>query len=345
MTEPRSLRPYNTLGLEAYAREIHRLNSIADVLSWREAAEHMGMPRLALGGGSNVVFAGDYEGSVGLVAINGIEHLGSDSEFHYVQAGAGENWHGLVRWTLERGLPGLENLSLIPGSVGAAPMQNIGAYGVELSERFESLDAIDLNTGERRLFELEDCRFGYRDSRFKRNPERWLIMRVLLKLPRRWAPVLDYAGLREELSAMGAQSSQPREISQAVCRIRRRKLPDPEKLGNVGSFFKNPVVSAATVEAIRAELPALPRWTVDGGYKLSAAWLIEQCGWKGRRVGDAGVHDGHALVLVNHGRATGADIWRLARQIRDSVQERFGIGLEPEPRIIGGESRTDIAPG
>lgn len=330
-----SLKAFNTLGLEASAAEIHPLHSPEDVLAWHQSATHQDQATLVLGGGSNVVFVDDFPGSVGIVSLRGIEHLGSDAEYHYAQAGGGVDWHELVRWTLDAGLPGLENLSLIPGSVGAAPMQNIGAYGVELHERFESLEAIDLQSDERCLFEPGDCRFGYRDSRFKSEPDRWVITRVLLRLPRRWEPVIEYAGLREELEAMGVGDPSAGDISEAVCRIRRRKLPDPRRLGNVGSFFKNPVVSRPTLEMLQAEVPTLPHWTVAGGFKLSAAWLIEQCGWKGHRAGDAGVHDDHALVLVNHGAASGAEIWALARAIRDSVFERFGIELEPEPRIIG----------
>lgn len=333
MTDFRSLQALNTLGLPVKAREVHGLRHSGAVQDWLEGARHMGLPHLVLGGGSNVVFTEDFPGSVGLVEIPGVEHLGSDPQSHYVQAGAGVNWHDLVRWTLEQGLPGLENLSLIPGSVGAAPMQNIGAYGVELSERFESLDAIDLENGERRLFTREECEFGYRDSRFKREQDRWLITRVLLKLPRDWRPVLDYSALREHLSAVDDPDAVA--VSRAVCEIRRSKLPEPQELGNVGSFFKNPVVGAGEMQRLAESYPDLPNWEVEGGRKLSAAWLIEQCGWKGERRGAAGVHEHHALVLVNHGGATGAEIWTLARDIRDSVMQRFGVELEPEPRIIG----------
>lgn len=333
MTDPRSLAPLTTLGLEARAREIQTLTHEDDVRGWLEATFHAGMPRLVLGGGSNVVFTRDFPGSVGVVAVPGIEHLGSCERFHYVQAGGGVNWHELVTWTLERDLPGLENLSLIPGSVGAAPMQNIGAYGVELHERFESLEAIDLETGERHLFEREACAFGYRDSRFKREPDRWLILRVMLRLPREWEPRLEYAGLREAVEA-GGDGPDARAISRAVCRIRSSKLPDPDRLGNVGSFFKNPVVSTATRDRLLSEVPDMPFWPAEGGAKLSAGWLIESCGWKGRRHGRAGVHEDHALVLVNHGGATGREVRELAEAIRASVAERFDIDLEPEPRIL-----------
>jgi len=338
MTDSRSLQSLNTLGLPVKAREVHSLRHPGAVQDWREGARHMGLPRLVLGGGSNVVFTGDFPGSVGVVRIPGMEYLGADRDSHYVQAGSGENWHKLVQWTLAHDLPGLENLSLIPGSVGAAPMQNIGAYGVELADRFESLDAIDLESGERRLFTREECRFGYRDSRFKREPDRWLITRVLLKLPRHWEPVLDYAGLREHLAA--GERPDAETVGRAVCEIRRSKLPDPTRLGNVGSFFKNPVVGDADMERLASSHPDLPRWDVEDGHKLSAGWLIEQCGWKGKRQGAAGVHERHALVLVNHGGASGAEIWQLARDIRNSVADRFGIGLEPEPRIVGPEDES-----
>lgn len=334
MHDPRSLAPLTTLGLEARAREIHHLTGDTDVHAWLDATHHAGMPRLVLGGGSNVVFTRDFPGSVGVVALPGMEHVGSSDQYHYVQAGGGVNWHELVTWTLERGLPGLENLSLIPGSVGAAPMQNIGAYGVELEERFESLEAIDLDSGERRLFEREACHFGYRDSRFKREADRWLILRVMLRLPRDWEPRLEYAGLREALDADGGPAPDARAVSRAVCRIRSSKLPDPARLGNVGSFFKNPVVDDGTLERLRSEASDMPAWPAESGTKLSAAWLIERCGWKGERHGRAGVHADHALVLVNHGGATGAEVKALADAIRQSVADRYGIELEPEPRII-----------
>ncbi len=334
MPDPRSLAPLTTLGLDARADEIHRLAHEADVRDWLDAARHAGKPHLVLGGGSNVVFTRDFPGSVGLITVPGMEHLGSCDRYHYVQAGGGVNWHEFVTWTLEHGLPGLENLSLIPGSVGAAPMQNIGAYGVELHERFESLEAMDLDTGERHLFESEACRFGYRDSRFKREPDRWLILRVMLRLPRHWEPRLEYAGLREELESAGDTSPDARAISRAVCRIRTRKLPHPDRLGNVGSFFKNPIVDEPTRDRMQAEAPDMPSWPADEGAKLSAAWLIERCGWKGKRHGRAGVHEDHALVLVNHGGATGREVSELAEAIQASVAERFGISLEAEPRII-----------
>lgn len=334
MTDSNSLAPHTTLGLPARARELHYLKSDTDVREWLTAVRHSDVPRLVLGGGSNVVFTRDFPGSVGIVRLAGREHLGSSSDYHYVQAGGGENWHDFVQWTLSRDMPGLENLSLIPGSVGAAPMQNIGAYGVELSEVFESLEAIDLETGERHLFELDACEFGYRDSRFKQEPDRWLILRVMLRLPRRWRANLDYAGLREELESEGRAEPDAMAVSRAVCRIRQRKLPDPSTLGNVGSFFKNPVVDEAELDRLRGEAPRIPAWPMENGAKISAAWLIEQCGWKGRRLGDAGVHEGHALVIVNHGETTGEQVKELADAIRDSVAERFGIELEPEPRII-----------
>lgn len=334
MIDPQSLAPLTTLGIEARARDIQKLTHEGDVRDWLEATYHAGTPRLVLGGGSNVVFTQDFPGSVGVVAVPGVEHVGSCNRFHYVQAGGGVNWHDFVNWTLDHNLPGLENLSLIPGSVGAAPMQNIGAYGVELHERFESLEAMDLETGERHLFERDACEFGYRDSRFKQEPDRWLILRVMLRLPREWEPRLEYAGLRETLEASGDDNPDPRAISRAVCRIRSSKLPDPARLGNVGSFFKNPIVDEAVFDRLKSESPDMPAWPAHDGAKLSAAWLIERCGWKGKRHGRAGVHEDHALVLVNHGGATGREVRDLAEAIRASVAERFGIQLETEPRIV-----------
>lgn len=331
MPEWHSLKAYNSLSLDAKAQQLRFLSNPNDIDVWLDEASNDNLPILLLGGGSNVVFTQNFAGSVGIVTLPGIEHVSSDDAYHYIAAGAGANWHELVEWTLANNFTGLENLSLIPGSAGAAPMQNIGAYGVELAQRFEALEAIELATGRARRFTCSECRFAYRDSRFKQEPDRWLITRITLKLPKQWRPALDYASLREALP-----SSHPdaQEIYNAVCRVRKSKLPDPKTTPNVGSFFKNPMVSHDQMERLKNAHPELPFWPTDTGYKLSAGWLIEQCGWKGKRRGSTGVHDRHALVLVNHGGATGAEVWRLALDIQDSVQQRYGITLEPEPRII-----------
>lgn len=294
---------------------------------------------LVLGGGSNLLFAGDAPGPVLALTAQNVESGPGDGDTVIVRASAGVPWHGFVMHTLSLGLCGLENLALIPGTVGAAPIQNIGAYGVEVRERVHAVEVFERTTGQVRRLGPEACRFAYRDSAFKRDPGRWIVTAVEFNLSRHQAPVLDYAGLRDELAAMGIAAPTAMQAAEAVIRIRRRKLPDPAVLGNAGSFFKNPIVPAARADALHAAHPALPmfRGESDATRKLSAAWLIDACGWKGYRDGDAGVSPEHALVLVNHGEATGAQLLALARRIAGSVQERFGIALEPEPRIVGAD--------
>ncbi len=312
----------------ATLRDVRELPS---VLEWHVAGSR---PRV-LGAGCNTLIATPRPGRVLRIALRGRRILADDGSRVVIEAAAGEDWPSLVEWTLGEGLCGLENLSLIPGSVGAAPIQNIGAYGVELAERFESLDAIDLDTGERRCFSRADCRFAYRDSVFKAPGNRhWLILAVRLIVSRTLEPRLDYGDIRK---ALGDAPPSARSIADAVIGLRRSRLPDPAVLGNAGSFFKNPIVDAATLARLRHDHPDLPAWPAgDGLAKLPAAWLIERDGWKGHRDGDAGVHDRHALVLVNHGRATGAELLALACRISDSVAARFDVRLEPEPIILGG---------
>lgn len=332
------LTPFNTLGVAARAAQMAWLDSADDVQALLRAGA-LGSalpPPLVLGGGSNTVFAHDPDGWVLHPAMRGCEVLASDDEAHYVAAAAGENWHDFVMWTLAQGLPGLENLALIPGSVGAAPIQNIGAYGLELAERFHGLDAVSLRDGSLRHFKRDDCAFAYRDSVFKQTEAgRWLIVRVVLRLPRRWQPLTGYADLASELAAAGCEAPTADDIAAAVMRVRRRKLPDPAEIGNAGSFFKNPLVSAERLTALQGEFARVPHYPqADGRHKLAAGWLIEQCGWKGRREGAAGCHANQALVLVNHGGASGADIMALAARIRADVQARFGVELEIEPRVV-----------
>ncbi|NLD70737.1 MAG: UDP-N-acetylmuramate dehydrogenase [Limnobacter sp.] len=343
--ENASLKALNSFGVEARARRLLTLDDAADVDRALEAIA--GEPRvLVLGGGSNLLLANDFDGTVLRVALRGrrIVEQGTADRPTLVEAAAGENWHAFVGWTLDQGLAGLENLSLIPGTVGASPIQNVGAYGVEMVDRFDSLLAIHRGSGERRRFEARDCRFGYRDSLFKHPDGRdWLILSVRFRLARAsdHVPVLDYGELRDELAARGSPA--PLQVARAVIAIRRRKLPDPALLGNAGSFFRNPVVDRGTAEALAERHPGLPRYPADARaraigdadeVKLSAAWLIDRCGWKGYRDGDAGVHARHALVLVNHGSATGAQLLALAERIARSVRERFGVLLEPEPTIV-----------
>lgn len=334
-----SLATLNTFGVAAKARVLWRLEHEADLAPLREALQS-GSSRplpLVLGGGSNLLLTGDLDEPVIQVALRGRRIVSETPETVVIEAAAGEAWDGLVDWTLAQGLCGLENLALIPGSVGAAPIQNIGAYGVEQCERFESLTAFDLTTGVMRRFEAAACQFGYRRSFFKSaEGSRWLVTSVRYRLSRRPAPRLGYQALAEALQARGLTAPTADEIAQTVRTIRRSKLPDPQVLGNAGSFFENPILPPDQAQALQAHHPSLPHWpTAEGQVKVSAAWMIDQCGWKGFREGDAGVHAQHALVLVNYGSASGADLLALARRISASVEGRFGVRLRPEPVIAG----------
>jgi UDP-N-acetylmuramate dehydrogenase len=283
-----------------------------------------------------VLLTGDVAGLVLHIALAGRELAGGDAGHHYVKAAAGENWHEFVQWTLAQGLGGLENLSLIPGTVGAAPIQNIGAYGAETRDLLHSLTVFDPATGRTRVMDAAACRFGYRDSVFKHAEGRDLIIvDVTFALPRAWQPNLRYAELAQAVAAQGLAAPTARQVADTVIAIRRRKLPDPADIGNAGSFFKNPVVDAARCADLLARFPALVHHRQpDGSEKLAAGWLIDQCGWKGRSLGPAGVYAKQALVLVNHGGATGADVVRLAQAIQADVQARYGVRLEPEPVFV-----------
>ncbi len=328
------LRQHNSFGIAAIAREWHELGSEEQLEIW---CERFGDEApLVLGGGSNILITqARIERPILHVALRGRRILEEDGEQVRVEAMAGEPWHEFVMWTLEQGLSGLENLALIPGSVGAAPVQNIGAYGVEMQSSCESVRVFDLVERSWQEWPAGRCAFAYRDSAFKRGPpNRYLITRVRFRLSRRFKPRLEYGDIRGELARAGIDKPTALEVAHAVMAIRRRKLPDPAELGNAGSFFKNPVVPRAFAAELAERHPDLPLYPVDEGVKLSAAWLIERAGWKGYRRGAAGVHAGHALVLVNHGGATGAELWQLACDIRDDVATRFGVQLEPEPRIL-----------
>lgn len=331
------LSRFNTFGLPvraAYLATVRSIEALRELVISRRLREKG--PVLVLGGGSNLVMTRDWPGCVLRIDIRGRAHLGIADQAHLVRAGGGENWHEFVRWTLSMGWPGLENLSLIPGTVGAAPIQNIGAYGVELADRFESLEAVSLDDGSVRRFHREACEFGYRDSVFKRHEAgRWVIASVTFRLPEAWVPVTAYAELSRELEAQGVANPDAMEVSDAVIAIRRRKLPDPAELGNAGSFFKNPVVNEPTLRRLLGQHADMPHHRVpDGGAKLAAGWLIDRCGWKGRNLGPAGCYERQALVLVNRGGASGEDIMRLASAIQRDVHARFGISLEPEPLVV-----------
>ncbi|OII56038.1 UDP-N-acetylenolpyruvoylglucosamine reductase [Pseudomonas putida] len=329
-----SLKPYNTFGIDVKARYFTQAHDDQEVRLALAQAQQGGVPVLVIGGGSNLLLTRDIDALVLHMASRGRRVLSDDGERIVVEAEAGEPWHPFVQWTLAQGYCGLENLSLIPGTVGAAPMQNVGAYGVEIKDVFVGLTALDRETGELRDFGLAECTFGYRDSLFKRNPGRWLILRVRFALSRTLQAHLDYGPVRQRLAEQGVTEPTAQAISEAICSIRREKLPDPAELGNAGSFFKNPVVSAELVERIRAQYPGVVAYPqANGQVKLAAGWLIEQAGWKGHREGDAGVHRLQSLVLVNYGQASGAQMHALARRIQANILERFGVELEMEPNL------------
>ncbi len=347
-----SLQPHNSFGIAAKALQLVRITSEDAVSAVLADPELRAAPKFVLGGGSNIVLTGDVRPLVLKVEISGRRLVEETPRAWIVEAGGGENWHEFVAWTLAQGLPGLENMALIPGTVGASPVQNIGAYGVELQDRFHSLEAVDLETGRRFTLDAAQCAFGYRDSIFKHPPAspgmglagKVLITRVRLLLPKPWKPVLGYADLERRMAQEGlTEASQvtPQQIFDWVCEIRRAKLPDPAVLGNAGSFFKNPTVSPEQCADIIARDPKVVHYHLaDGSVKLAAGWLIDSCGWKGKTVGQAGVYEKQALVLVNRGAgrdglgATGGEVMTLARAIQTSVYERFGILLEPEPVVV-----------
>lgn len=327
------LRRHNTFGFDVRARYAAHIHTEADLLAALDDPRAAGLPLVVLGGGSNVVLTGDLDAVVLLMEIPGFR-VETEPGAWLVTAGAGENWHGMVCRTIEEGLPGLENLALIPGTVGAAPIQNIGAYGVELRERFASLRALDRQTMHFVDLDLEQCGFGYRDSQFKQaGRDRYIITAVTLRLPRDWQPVLAYGELARELEGNAAPDAAA--IRDAVIAIRSRKLPDPAQIGNAGSFFKNPLVSAEQRNALLASHPDLVSYAQpDGSFKLAAGWLIDRCGFKGLNDGPVGVYGKQALVLVHHGGGTGAALLALAGRIADTVQARFGVRIEPEPVVL-----------
>ncbi|MDO9439023.1 UDP-N-acetylmuramate dehydrogenase [Hydrogenophaga sp.] len=343
-----ALQPYNSFGIVARAQRLVRVREEADLLQLMASADWRALTREAppfvLGGGSNLVITGDVKPLVIKMEIRGRRLVEETDKGWLVEAGAGEGWHETVRWTLEQGMPGLENLALIPGCVGASPVQNIGAYGVELQDRFSELDAIDLQTGHAFTLNAAQCGFGYRDSVFKHTPAgdkglglagRAVITRVRFWLPKPWKPVVGYADLERKMADTGITHPDARQIFDWICAIRSAKLPDPAVIGNAGSFFKNPTVSEHQCADIIARDPKVVHYPMaDGSIKLAAGWLIDACGWKGRGVGNAGVYEKQALVLVNRGGATGGEVMTLAKAIQTSVYERFGILLEPEPVVV-----------
>jgi UDP-N-acetylmuramate dehydrogenase len=330
-----SLKPFNTFGIDAYAKHYLRVSNIEQLRAVFADPQLAALPRLVLGGGSNLLLTGDFPGLVLHIALEGRELLAGDAAHHHVRAAAGENWHEFVQWTLAQGVGGLENLSLIPGTVGAAPIQNVGAYGAETRDVFLSLTAFDPATGQTVEMDGQACHFAYRDSVFKHEGRDLIIVDVRFALPRAWQPNLRYAELANAVAEQGLSVPTPQQVADTVIAIRRRKLPDPAQIGNAGSFFKNPVVSADLCARLLEQFPALVHHAqADGTQKLAAGWLIDQCGWKGRSLGAAGVYPKQALVLVNNGGATGAEVQRLAAAIQADVQARYGVRLEPEPVFV-----------
>ncbi len=326
------LAPFNTLRLPGYTKRYCRLTAASQLAGLPDG------PRFVLGGGSNLLLAGNFEGLVIHMALTGKHLLQADHETVLVEAAAGENWHDFVEWTLSQGWPGLENLALIPGQVGAAPVQNIGAYGLEAGERIAEVRAWDSQARREVHFSRAECRFGYRHSVFKQHgwhlDGRMIITSVVFRLPREWRPNLAYADLARELAADVAPS--PQRVADAVIAIRRRKLPDPAHLPNAGSFFENPIVDAEAARKLQTRYPDLPAYAQpDGRFKLAAGWMIERAGWKGRDLGAVGMYEKQALVLVHRGGGTGVDALRLVSAVQDAVEAMFGVRLKPEPVVLG----------
>ena len=330
-----SLQRLNTFGIARNARfftVVNNIESLAEALSW--AKDHKEQV-LILGGGSNILLTGDFDGLVIKMEIQGIELIAEDNANYWVKVGAGEIWHDLVTHAIDQNWAGLENLSLIPGTVGASPMQNIGAYGVEIEDVFESLEALEKATLQIRTFSKEECKFGYRESVFKHElKDQYVICSVIFKLKKKPELNIEYGAIRDVLKEKGVLNPDIRDISDAVIAIRTSKLPDPKVIGNAGSFFKNPTISTNQFHELKAVFPELPGYFLEEGVKVPAGWLIEQAGWKGKRLGEVGVHSKQALVLVNYGNGKGEDIINLSQLIQQSVLEKFNIQLQPEVNFI-----------
>jgi UDP-N-acetylmuramate dehydrogenase len=330
-----SLKSFNTFGIDVRARFFAEARTDEDVIELAEDQEDSHLPFLILGGGSNVLFTKDYPGKILKVSTKGIRVIKEDEEAVYIRASSGENWDDLVKFCVEKGWGGIENLSAIPGNVGTSPVQNIGAYGVEMKNSFTELEAFDLVYKVKKILLKEDCQLGYRESIFKSQMKgRFIILNVTFRLMKKPILCLEYRNISEELTLMKVDCPEIKDVREAVCRIRSRKLPDPSVTGNAGSFFKNPVVLPDRYEKLKQSFPGIVSFPQDGNIKLAAAWMIEQCGWNGKRKGNAGVHLTQPLVLVNLGNATGQEIISLCDDIRQSVLQKFGVTLETEVNII-----------
>jgi len=332
-----SLKPYNTFGIDVSAKSFCQFEDIDDLRSISDQQIPL-QSIIILGGGSNILFTDDFPGLVARNEISGIKVIDQSSEYVWIKVGAGIIWHELVEFCVKNDFGGIENLSLIPGTTGAAPMQNIGAYGVELKEVFVELEAYNRNSTEIEIFKNEDCNFGYRESIFKTSAKnKYIITSVILRLTRKDHLLnTEYGAIRHILKDWGIESPTIRDISNVVMSIRRSKLPDPKEIGNAGSFFKNPIIDKIDYEALKLEFPGVQVYDAGPDHvKVPAGWLIDQCGWKGKRIGNIGVHKNQALVLVNYGGGKGSDLVTLAKDIQTSVSDTYGIELQPEVNIIG----------
>lgn len=331
-----SLKKLNTFGIEASARYFLECSTIDQLKEILSRQSFVNTQKLILGGGSNLLFTKDFDGLVIKNNLKGIELIKEDEDFYFVKAGAGEIWNQFVMHCVANNYAGLENLSLIPGNVGASPMQNIGAYGAEIKDHFFELEALHIKDKKTQVFNNADCKFGYRESVFKRDlKNQYIITSVTFKLLKKPELNTSYGAIEKEMEAMGVKEVNIQAISQAVCNIRSSKLPNPTEIGNAGSFFKNPEVLRDKYESLKIQFPNIVGYELENGnVKLAAGWLIEQCGWKGKTIGDAGVHKLQALVLINYGKATGEEIFKLSQKVMDSVKETFGVELEREVNIV-----------
>jgi UDP-N-acetylmuramate dehydrogenase len=333
LTSNLGLKDRNTFGLDAIAELAYEIDSAEQIPEVMHQIAQQNLPWRVLGGGSNVILPKVLPGATLLININGQEIISSDSQATLIGVGAGVNWHEFVTWTLENNLPGLENLALIPGTVGAAPIQNIGAYGVELANYINHIEAFDVKKQAFVTLSNSECQFAYRDSYFKQNPHRCIVTKVVFRIPKVWQAKIHYADLARHFE--GNPNPSAEEIFLAVCKIRTHKLPDPKVIGNAGSFFQNPVIPNEQYETLLKKYAGLVSYPdAPGKRKLAAGWLIDQCGFKGQRMGEVGVYENQALVLVNHGNGTSQDILGLAKCIQDKVRKEFGVSLEIEPNIF-----------
>lgn len=336
ITENQSLKSFNTFGLDVSCRWFAEAGNVEELLNVISEPRFKDVRTMVLGGGSNVLFKNNFDGLIIHNNILGIDIIHEDEQFAMVKSGAGVVWNDLVQFAIQKNFPGLENLSLIPGNVGAAPIQNIGAYGVEIKKTFSELTAVTLNDGSIRTFSSEECRFGYRDSIFKQEAKnKYVIVDVTFKLDKKEVLNTTYGAINDQLKVMNVMNPTILDVSEAVIAIRRSKLPDPKQIGNAGSFFKNPEIAQRQYDELKNNFPDIVGYpTTPGKIKVAAGWLIEKAGWKGNRIGNVGMHEKQALVLVNYGSATGEELIAHARKVQESVRGKFGVVIEMEVNVI-----------